>query len=154
MDSLPYAAEVESDLAPQEIDILREQYMKEIEKPRPQTKFNYAWALVRSRTKLDQELGIQLLHDIYRDLPNRRRECLYYLALGEYKLGNYRNARKYNDTLLQLESQNPQALSLRKLIDDKVKSEGLVGMAIVGTAVAALGLVGALLFKRAPSPHH
>ena len=34
----------------------------------------------------------------------------------------YQNARKYNDTLLQLETQNPQALSLRRLIDDKVKS--------------------------------
>ncbi|KAJ3300014.1 mitochondrial membrane protein [Borealophlyctis nickersoniae] len=140
MDNLPYASEVEASLSAQELGVLKEQYFKEIEKPRPQTKFNYAWALVRSRTKTDQQEGIRLLHEIYRDLPNRRRECLYYLALGEYKLGNYRDARKYNDTLLQLEGQNPQALALRQLIDDKVKTEGLMGMAIVGAAVAAAGI--------------
>ena len=28
--------------------------------------------------------------EIYKENPSRRRECLYYLALGEYKLANYR----------------------------------------------------------------
>ncbi|KND01445.1 uncharacterized protein SPPG_03249 [Spizellomyces punctatus DAOM BR117] len=153
MDTLPDASEADISLSPQELEILRDQYLTEGEKPRPQTKFNYAWALVRSRVRTDQQEGIKLLHEIYRDLPSRRRECLYYLALGEYKLGNYRNARKYNETLLQLESRNNKALSLRKLIDDKVKSEGLVGMAIVGAAVAAVGLITATLFKRPSSDH-
>jgi hypothetical protein len=33
--------------------------------------------------------------------PERRRECLYYLALGNFKLGNYGEARRYNDLLLE-----------------------------------------------------
>ncbi|KAJ3186994.1 mitochondrial membrane protein [Gaertneriomyces sp. JEL0708] len=150
MDSLPYAAEAEVSVSPQDLEILREQYEKEGEKPRPQNKFNYAWALVRSRFRTDQEKGIALLHEIYRELPHRRRECLYYLALGEYKLGNYRNARKFNETLLQLEARNQQALSLRRLIDDKVKSEGLMGMAIVGGVVTAVGLIAATFMRRNP----
>ncbi|KAI9002397.1 hypothetical protein BC832DRAFT_577550 [Gaertneriomyces semiglobifer] len=150
MDSLPYAAEAEVSLSPEELEILQEQYEKEGDKPRPQTKFNYAWALVRSRFRTDQEKGIALLHEIYRELPHRRRECLYYLALGEYKLGNYRNARKFNETLLQLEARNQQALSLRRLIDDKVKSEGLMGMAIVGGVVTAVGLIAATFMRRNP----
>lgn len=28
--------------------------------------------------------------EIYRENPGRRRECLYYLALGEFKLCNYK----------------------------------------------------------------
>ncbi|KAI8906986.1 hypothetical protein DFJ77DRAFT_476172 [Powellomyces hirtus] len=148
MDTLPDAHEAEVSLSPEELAILRKQYQLEDPKPRPQTKFNYAWALVRSRARTDQEDGIKLLHEIYRDLPSRRRECLYYIALGEYKLGNYKNARKYNETLLQLETRNTQALSLRQLIDEKVKSEGLVGMAIVGAAIAAFGALTFSLMKK------
>ncbi|KAI9098739.1 hypothetical protein DFS34DRAFT_87882 [Phlyctochytrium arcticum] len=172
MDTLPHASEAEVSLSPQELEVcgritshshsaffepptaddrlqvLRNQFIDEGEKPRPQTKFNYAWALVRSRSRHDQQEGIKLLHEIYKDLPSRRRECLYYLALGEYKLGNYKDARKYNETLLQVEQRNQQSLTLRRLIDDKVKSEGLVGMAIVGAAVAAIGVLAASLLKR------
>lgn len=36
--------------------------------------------------------------DIYRAEPGRRRECLYYLALGHYKMGNYDEARRFNGT--------------------------------------------------------
>lgn len=34
--------------------------------------------------------------EIYRAEPGRRRECLYYLALGHYKMGNYEDAKKFN----------------------------------------------------------
>lgn len=34
--------------------------------------------------------------DIYRTEPTRRRECLYFLAVGHYKLGNFGEARRYN----------------------------------------------------------
>lgn len=34
--------------------------------------------------------------EIYRAEPTRRRECLYYLALGQYKLGNYEEAKRFN----------------------------------------------------------
>ncbi|KAJ3216105.1 mitochondrial membrane protein [Dinochytrium kinnereticum] len=87
--------------------------------------------------------------EIYKENPSRRRECLYYLSLGNYKLGNYRDARKFNETLLQMEPRNPQAVQLRKMIDEKVRSEGLVGMAIVGAAVATVGVLVAGLIRKA-----
>lgn len=85
---------------------------------------------------------MRLLSEIFRASPDRRRECLYYLALGNYKLGNYAEARRYNDSLLELEGGNMQAQSLRQLIDDKVAKEGMMGMAIVGglAAAAAVGV--------------
>jgi len=58
--------------------------------------------------------------EIYKEAPGRRRECLYYLALGQFKLGHYNEARRYNDSLLEKEPRNMQALSLRALIDDRV----------------------------------
>jgi fission 1 protein len=104
-----------------------------------QTKFNYAWVrylhstlppsytlrlliivlqgLVKSNDRADQQLGVRLLSDIFRVAQERRRECLYYLALGSYKLGNYAEARRYNDKLLEMEPTNLQAGNLRTLIE-------------------------------------
>lgn len=36
------------------------------------------------------------LIEIYRSDPPRRRECLYYLSLGHFKMGNYDEARRFN----------------------------------------------------------
>ena len=85
--------------------------------------------------------------DIFRTTPERRRECLYYLALGNFKLGNYAEARRYNDLLLDKEPNNLQAASLRALIDDKVAREGMMGVAIVGGIAVAAGIVGGLIMK-------
>ena len=92
---------------------------------------------------------MRLLTDIYRASVDRRRECLYYLALGNFKLGDYAQARKYNENLLEVEPGNLQAQSLKELIDDKVAKEGLVGVAIVGGLAVAAGVVGSMIFKTA-----
>ncbi|KAJ1562269.1 mitochondrial membrane protein [Cladochytrium tenue] len=153
--SLPFAFEAEASLPDDELAALANAYHKEVEagQLRAQTKFDYAWAQVRSRSKIDQERGVKLLMEVYRENPSRRRECLYYLAVGEYKLGHYREARNYNDSLLQMEPRNAQAVGLRKMVDDKVRTDGLVGMALVGGAVAAVGVVTALLFRKSGNEH-
>ncbi|EAT86955.2 hypothetical protein SNOG_05891 [Parastagonospora nodorum SN15] len=99
--SLPYAADVESPLKPEELQVLRAQYEKEGEYVGLQTKFNYAWGLIKSNSRPDQQEGVRLLSEIFRNSRERRRECLYYLALGNYKLGNYAEARRYNELLLE-----------------------------------------------------
>ena len=93
---------------------------------------------------------MRLLSEIFRNSRERRRECLYYLALGNYKLGNYAEARRYNELLLELEPANLQAGSLKGLIDEKVAKEWLVGAAIVGGIVVAAGVVGSLLLRGGP----
>ncbi|KAK5156152.1 mitochondrial membrane protein [Recurvomyces mirabilis] len=124
------------------LPFLRSQYEKEGSYVSLQTKFNYAWGLIKSNNRAEQQEGVRLLSDIFRASVERRRECLYYLALGNYKLGNYAEARRYNDSLMELEEGNMQAQSLRELIDDKVAKEGMMGMAIVGglAAAAAVGV--------------
>jgi fission 1 protein len=103
--------------------------------------------LVKSSTRHEQHLGVMLLSEIFRTSPERRRECLYYLALGNYKLGNYGDARKYNDLLLDKEPGNLQATNLRSLIDDKVAKEGLMGVAIVSGVAVVAGIVGGVLLR-------
>ncbi|KAJ5899283.1 hypothetical protein N7495_004027, partial [Penicillium taxi] len=134
-------------LKPAELQVLRAQYEKEGDYVGIQTKFNYAWGLIKSNVRSDQQEGVRLLSEIFRGAPERRRECLYYLALGNYKLGNYGEARRYNDLLLQKEPANLQAASLGSLIDDRVAKEGLMGIAIVGGLAVAAGVVGSLILK-------
>ena len=153
--------------------MLRAQYEREGDMVGVQTKFNYAWVgpppsrsgtknthnrsththaypiqgLVKSSTRHEQHLGVMLLSEIFRTSPERRRECLYYLALGNYKLGNYGDARKYNDLLLDKEPGNLQATNLQALIDDKVAKEGLMGVAIVSGVAVVAGIVGGVLLR-------
>jgi fission 1 protein len=103
--------------------------------------------LVKSTRRDDQQLGVMLLSEIFRTSPERRRECLYYLALGNFKLGNYAEARRYNDLLIKREPANLQASNLRSLIDDKVAKEGLMGVAIVSGIAVAAGVIGGVLFR-------
>jgi fission 1 protein len=154
---------VRSPLKPQELQVLRNQYEKEGDHVGVQTKFNFAWVrlpfsniqsysadnsqgLIKSNTRPEQQEGVRLLSEIFRTSPERRRECLYYLALGNWKLGNYAEARRYNDLLLDKEPGNQQAASLRDLINDKVARDGMVGAAILaGVGVAAAGLVAMVM---------
>ncbi|KAL4887838.1 hypothetical protein BDV59DRAFT_196949 [Aspergillus ambiguus] len=128
-------------LKPAELQVLRSQYEKEGDYVGVQTKFNYAWGLIKSNARVEQQEGVRLLSEIFRAAPERRRECLYYLALGNYKLGNYGEARRYNDLLLEKEPANLQAASLGQLIDEKVSKEGLLGIAIVGGLALAAGVI-------------
>lgn len=147
MTQLPYAIDAETPLNQAELDVLRAQYEKEGDMVGVQTRFNYAWGCVKSNKRGDQQVGVMLLSDIFRTSPERRRECLYYLALGNYKLGNYGEARRYNDLLLDKEPANLQASNLRALIDDKVAKEGLMGVAIISGVAVAAGVVGGILLR-------
>jgi len=148
---LPYAADAEMSLNYDELEVLRIQYQKELAQNHVtiQTKFNYSWGLVKSPVRDHQVEGVRLLQEIYREEPARRRECLYYLALGHYKMGNFEEARKFNALLIEKEPTNLQAQSLGQLIDKGVAREGYIGMALVGGAAAVGTLLIAGLIRRA-----
>ncbi|ORX60457.1 mitochondrial fission 1 protein [Hesseltinella vesiculosa] len=147
-EETPSVDEAERPLTSAELEVLRRQFLKEGEYVNIQTKFNYAWGLIRS-THLDQiKQGIQLFIEIYTSAPERRRECLYYLALAHYKISNYAEARNYNRELLKLEPRNAQALALAKRIDDKVSTEGAIGLAIVSGVVAVAAALVVAVVKR------
>ncbi|KAG7093654.1 mitochondrial membrane protein [Marasmius oreades] len=148
---LPYAADAEDSLSFDNLEVLRLQYERELLQAHVtvQTKFNYAWGLVKSPLRDHQVEGVKLLQELYRSEPKRRRECLYYLALGHYKMGNYEEARKFNGLLLDKEPTNLQAISLAQLIEKGVTKEGYVGMALVGGALALGTLAMASFIRRA-----
>ena len=62
MTELPYAADAEISLTFEELEVLRLQYQKELSQGHVtvQSKFNYAWGLVKSLQRRDQEEGVKL----------------------------------------------------------------------------------------------
>lgn len=100
------------------------------------TTFNYAWALVRSQYKQDRQKGISLLLELLKTCPERRRECLYSLAVGYYRQDDLLSARKYNEELLALEPNNQQAQAMSRVVKKKMTQDGLIGMAVFGGAAA------------------
>ncbi|KAG0358152.1 hypothetical protein BC939DRAFT_508816 [Gamsiella multidivaricata] len=148
-ENLPSMADADSCLSEKELEVLKKQYIREGEYVTEQTRFNYAWGLIKSKNRRDQTQGVLILTDIYREVPDRRRECLFYLALGHFRLGNYNDARKFNESLLEFEPNNSQAHALRQEIEDRVAREGYIGMAIVGTVAAvATGLLFSVMKKK------
>lgn len=86
--------------------------------------------------------------EIYRENPKRRKECVYYLAIGEYKLGNYSEAKRHISTLLHLEPDNEQALDLERAIQEKATQEGWIGVGLASGAVIGLGVLLASVFSK------
>jgi fission 1 protein len=62
------AADAESPLKEAELQVLRSQYLKEQEAQHitVQTKFNFAWGLIKSEQRKDQLEGVKLLTGISR----------------------------------------------------------------------------------------
>ncbi|EDO14541.1 hypothetical protein Kpol_259p4 [Vanderwaltozyma polyspora DSM 70294] len=116
-DFLPTLEDAYQPLLTEQLDILRQQVISEGgDSASLQSRFNYAWALVKSHDVNNSRLGIKLLTDIYRESPSRRRECLYYLTIGCYKVGEYSMAKRYVDILYEHEPNNLQIKALKEMV--------------------------------------
>ncbi|XP_036436758.1 mitochondrial fission 1 protein-like [Colossoma macropomum] len=149
-------AVVDEVVAPEDLEKFQRKYSAELAKGAvsKDTKFEYAWCLIRSKSSPDIKKGVELLDDlIHKGTKDDQRDYLFYLAVGNYKLKEYERALKYIRALLKNEPGNTQALELEKLISKAMKRDGLVGMAIVGgigLGVAGLaGLIGLAVAKKA-----
>lgn len=104
------------------------------------TRFEYAWALIKSKYKGDVRRGIGLLEELGHDVEaTHKRDYLFYLAVANTKLGDYERALQLIDSFLKLEPRNRQGLELRGIIKERIKKEGLRGAAIAGGAALVVG---------------
>ncbi|XP_066514654.1 mitochondrial fission 1 protein-like [Hoplias malabaricus] len=149
-------AVVEEVVAPEDLQRFEKKFQAELAKGSvsKETKFEYAWCLIRSKSSSDIKKGIELLDElVHKGSKDDQRDFLFYLAVGNYKLKEYEKGLKYIRTLLSNEPGNTQALEMEKLINKAMKRDGLVGMAIVGgigLGVAGLaGLIGLAVAKKA-----
>ncbi|GMM37194.1 Fis1 protein [Saccharomycopsis crataegensis] len=145
---LPALADAYDPLSAEQLEILNQQVISEGEMASVQSKFNYAWGLIKSDLKEEQKLGVKILTEVFKDSPQRRRECLYYLAIGTYKLGDYSDSRRYAEALVNHEPDNAQAIALKRMVEDRISKESLIGVGIIAGTVAIGATVLASLLRR------
>ncbi|XP_076176117.1 mitochondrial fission 1 protein [Ptiloglossa arizonensis] len=104
--------------------------------------FEYAWCLVRSKYPADIRKGIILLEDLYRNhTDSEKRDCLYYLGIGNARIKEYSQALKYVRAFLKVEPGNQQVQHLESLIKKKMEKEGLYGMAVAGGVIIGVASI-------------
>ncbi|CUS23282.1 LAQU0S09e01288g1_1 [Lachancea quebecensis] len=146
---LPTLEDAYGSLSVDQLEILRQQVLSEGgELASIQSRFNYAWGLIKSTEQDDQRLGVKLLTDIYKESSMRRRECLYYLTIGCYKLGEFSTAKRYSDALCSHEPDNKQARTLQSMVENKIQRESFKGIAIASGCVAVAATVAGMLFRK------
>lgn len=126
--------------------------MKECMKarPNPTAKFNYAWALIRSRERPSIKKGVVMMSGLLEDQYSER-DCLYYMALGHYRLDDVVQSRKCLDKLLRIAPNCRQAISLMDIVEDKITKDGFIGLSIVSGVVAVAGMLAAIGIKASSS---
>ncbi|AMD19980.1 HCL171Cp [Eremothecium sinecaudum] len=145
---LPTIEDAYGSLSAEQLEILRQQVLSEGgDIASLQSRFNYAWGLVKSQDSEDQRLGVKILTDIYKESPMRRRESLYYLTIGCYKLGEYSMAKRYADALYSHEPENSQARAVKAMVEKKIQSESFKGIAMISAGIAAAAAVAGLMMR-------
>ena len=96
----------------------------------------------------DIDLGLNLIQALLSQpdssgdsLTGRRRELLYIQAVGEYRKGEYLNARSILKRIVESYPDFRQAESLLGYVENELVKEGLVGL---GAGAAIIGVLGAV----------
>ncbi|GAQ92054.1 hypothetical protein KFL_009130010 [Klebsormidium nitens] len=105
---------------------------------------NLAYTLVHSTREVDVRRGVAMLETMLgRDTsPLEKREVLYLLAVGHFRLGDYLQSKTLVEHALEMAPDFRQATTLRKIVEDRIAADGLIG---IGLAAAAVGVVGAVI---------
>ncbi|XP_065575432.1 mitochondrial fission 1 protein-like [Artemia franciscana] len=135
---------MENFIPPEDIKKFEKQYFEELKdgKVTAASKFNFAFCLVKSRYAEDIKNGIKFLEElIIKGDEEARRDYIFYLAYGHFKLKDYPKALEYTETLLAMEPNNRQAMDMKTNIKKKMEIDGLKGMALAAGAVAGVGAI-------------
>lgn len=105
-----------------------------------QSRFNYAYALLRSSHEQDIQKGITMFENLYQaGDSSTRRDSVYYVAIGHTRLKKYKLALDCVETFLKNEPNNHQAQRLREEIKHRLTQDGLRGIAIASGAAIVIG---------------
>ncbi|CAB4278283.1 unnamed protein product [Prunus armeniaca] len=116
-----------------------------------------SWALVHSRQPEDVQRGIAMLEASVADAnsnanasPLQLREKLYLLAVGYHRSGDHSRSRELVEQCLMIAPDWRQALTLKKMNEDKIKRDGAIGIGIAATAVGLIagGIAAAVARKK------
>ena len=116
-----------------------------IDEPSETDKFMMALNLTRSVNQAEIMEGIGMFEMLFIETRDEhlKRDILYFMAIGQTKLSNYKSALNYLQSILNVQPKNIQVRELYNEVNRKMKRDGLIGISIVGSAVL-VGLLGVI----------
>ncbi|OQV11395.1 putative Mitochondrial fission 1 protein [Hypsibius exemplaris] len=154
-------AVIDDHIDPEELQLHSRRYEEELSNGQVgyNTAFDYGWCLIRSRKQEDIMKGVELFKHLYKNGETKaRRDCLFFTAVGYTKIreGSWccRNSNWLWSVLTRFSGRTAesQAKDLKRVIEDRLKKSGLMGMGLIAfggaTVVAAIGLVALLTKKK------
>mmetsp|Transcript_24254 Transcript_24254/g.95497 ORF Transcript_24254/g.95497 Transcript_24254/m.95497 type:complete len:164 (+) Transcript_24254:307-798(+) len=122
-----------------ELQAYEDLHLKEMAKTTQssKTKFNYAWALVRSSNLQQIKRGTLMLHGLLEDDYDEE-SCLFYIAVGYMRQNNPEGSKHYLQRLLEAFPDSRHALSFMDILDDSIQKKGSYGIGTVVTLASAL----------------
>ncbi|KII67153.1 Mitochondrial fission 1 protein [Thelohanellus kitauei] len=107
--------------------------------------FAYSSLLVHSRSSLDIHKGIQNLKELS-NIPTCKKDAVYLIALGYYRLQKPDEAMFYVDHALDVDPENERMRQFRCQINQMKDKQRLLTQGIIGGAAAlvfgGVGLIG------------
>ena len=111
-------------------------------------RLNYGVVLAFSGDRQNNYRGIQLLSEQLDLSPLYASECLLYMAIAKYNLGEYRDARMLCEDLLKREPTRTSASNLYELIRTKVKEDGRAGLGLIVSVIVFAAIFSKLFITR------
>eukprot|EP00039_Didymoeca_costata_P012122 m.173411 g.173411 ORF g.173411 m.173411 type:complete len:128 (-) comp15387_c0_seq4:1261-1644(-) len=94
--------------------------------------------VVSRQDRMVMEGGLEELDAAFAKKKCSLREYQYLAALGNIKLGKYKHARALLTELLQSHPNDRQAIQLQSILEETLMHDGMLGLAILGVATAAV----------------
>ena len=111
--------------------------------------FSYALALTLSPKRADKFAGIALLEGLIDASvsPQTTGECLYFMGVASYKLGEFRASRLAAERLLRQQPDHAKAAALHALVRARVQADGARGLAWAAGVALAAAAVGTYFLR-------
>ena len=133
------------------LDAARAAYLADREgaAPDPALAFSYALALTLAPQRADKFAGVALLEGLIDASvsPQTTGDCLYFIAVAQYKLGEFRASRLAAERLLRRDPDHGKAAALHALVRARVERDGPRGLAWAAGVALAAAVVGTYLLR-------
>lgn len=111
-------------------------------------RLNYGVVLAFSGNRQNNYKGIELLSEQLDLSPLYTSDCLLYMAIAKYNLGEYRDGRILCEDLLKREPTRVSASNLYELIRAKVKEDGRAGLGLVFSVIVFAAIFSKFFITR------
>ena len=120
--------------------VINKLHFESLKEPNNDDKFRYALCLIKFKNRKRCDYAIKIFQNIIEMTDDLllKRDCFYYIAIGEAKFHNYDKAIDCLNEIVKIKQCNAQVYELYEEINRRYKRNALIGLGITAGASSAL----------------